>query len=192
MLPVTQFIESYGYLAVFVGSIFEGESVVLLGGLSSHGEYLSFSMLVLFAAIGAVVGDWSFFFLGRYKRDWIFARFPYFRHLIRRPSAFVERRPEIASFSMRFMYGFRHVVPFSMGTTSIPTSRFLMWNALGAVCWAIIFVSAGYLAGDVLEAILGDIRRYEFRIIVLSILAVITLNLIVRNVRAWLRRNTEK
>jgi len=192
MLSIEQFIESYGYLAVFIGAIFEGESVVLLGGLSSHGEYLAFPIVVLFAAAGAIVGDWTFFFLGRYKKDWILLRFPYFQQLMHKPIAFVEKKPKMAAFFMRFMYGFRHIVPFSTGTTNISTSLFLAWNGFGAISWAFIFVSAGYIAGDILEVVLGDIRKYEFRIIVFSILILTILNIIARAIRTWLRKNAEK
>ncbi|HMO77576.1 MAG TPA: DedA family protein [Candidatus Paceibacterota bacterium] len=186
MTSFISFIESYGYLAVFVGSIFEGESVVLIGGLSSHEEYLSFVGVVFFAFLGALVGDWSFFFLGRKKNVWLFDRFPAIARLLNKPTILVEKKPRFISFSMRFMYGFRHIIPLSIGKSRIPAKQFLLWNCFGAICWAIIVTTAGYLAGDVLETFFGDIKRYEFRIIIFTIIVIALFSAIARVVRIFL------
>jgi membrane protein DedA with SNARE-associated domain len=123
---------------LFIGSIFEGESVVLLGGLAAHENYLLFPLVVLFAALGAIVGDWGFFFLGRYKGQSFFKRFPSLLKMSQKPRELIEKRPRFLSFAMRFMYGFRHIVPASLGASNIPTRQFLFWNGLGAVSWALL------------------------------------------------------
>ncbi len=40
MNEIAQWIQQYGYVAVFIGTFFEGESVALLGGFIAHGELL--------------------------------------------------------------------------------------------------------------------------------------------------------
>jgi membrane protein DedA with SNARE-associated domain len=45
--------------------------------------------------------------------------------------------------------------------SSIPTWRFVLLNFTGAFLWAVVIGSAGYVFGSVLEAIIGDIKRYE-------------------------------
>jgi len=187
MFPITSFIESYGYLVVFIGAIFEGESVVLIGGISSYEAYLSFPLVCIIAMLGAIIGDWIFFFLGRYQSEWLLGRFPWIKRLMRRPIGIVESRPRFVSFAMRFMYGFRHVVPFSIGASNIPTPRFMIWNGFGAAVWALTFTSAGYLTGNLLEKVLGNIHKYEFRIIMLAIFMIVLFNIIVRGVRMVLQ-----
>jgi membrane protein DedA with SNARE-associated domain len=180
MLSIISFIKSYGYIAVFIGSIFEGESIILLGGLSAHETYLALPLVILFAIFGAMVGDWGFFFFGRYKKDFLIRKFPKIIKMTEKPRALVERRPEFISFAMRFMYGFRHVVPISIGMSKIPVRQFIVWNTLGAISWAFAIASIGYIAGDALERLLGNIRYYEFRIIVFAILGIAILSLIGR------------
>lgn len=191
MIPIISLIQTYGYLAVFVGSIFEGETIVILGGLASHESHLSYPLVALCAALGAIVGDWSFFFLGRYKKAVLFKRFSRLERMMRRPAAIVEKRPRLMSLSMRFMYGFRHVVPISIGASRVPAKEFLVWNGIGAVLWALAFTAAGYVAGNVLETVIGDIKRYEFRIIVFSVLTFSALWGGGRLVRMFLRRIPE-
>jgi membrane protein DedA with SNARE-associated domain len=191
MLTVIPFIETYGYLAVFAGAVFEGESIVLLGGLSSHEMYLSFPLVVAFATLGAITGDWTFYLLGKYRREALLKRFPNLEKLTKTPINLIERKPRLISFAMRFMYGFRHIVPFSIGASKVPTHKFLLWNGLGAVLWATTFTIGGYIAGNILEEILGDIRRYEFRIIVVTILIVATFWGIRHTTRFVLRQKQE-
>ena len=189
MFSITNFIETYGYLTIFIGSIFEGETIVILGGLAAHSEYTIFFLVVVFAFLGAITGDWFFFFLGRYKNDYIKNRFPCIKNILKKPTAFMEKSPRIVSFGMRFVYGFRHVVPFNLGGTSIRTSEFIFWNILGAITWALIFTTIGYLMGGFLEGFLGNIKKYEFRIIVITIVTIVIFNFIIKNIRIWLFKN---
>jgi membrane protein DedA with SNARE-associated domain len=186
MFPIISFIKSYGYLAVFAGAIFEGESIVLIGGLSSHEEYLSFVLVVFFAILGAIAGDWFFFFLGRNKKEVIYNRFPRLARLADTPKRLIEKRPRLISFGMRFMYGFRHIVPMSIGASAIPARQFLFWNTTGAISWAIVMTTAGYIAGDILEVVFRDIKQYEFRIIVLTVVVIVIFSAVPRVARIFL------
>ena len=182
------FIQSYGYLAVFIGAIFEGESILLLGGLSAYESYLAFPLVIFFSILGAIVGDWCFFFLGRYKREFIFRRFPRLYQVAQKPHSFIERKPRLSSFAMRFMYGFRHVVPVSIGMSRIPTTQFMTWNMFGAVMWAFVVTGLGYVAGEALESVLGNIRHYEFRIILFVVIGISMFGVVSRMVHLFLRK----
>jgi membrane protein DedA with SNARE-associated domain len=57
-------IAKYGYLAILIGTFFEGETILVLGGFAAHRGYL---MLAGVAAIG--LSFWSVrYFLGRRRR----------------------------------------------------------------------------------------------------------------------------
>jgi len=180
MFQIIPFIQSYGYIAIFIGSIFEGESIVLLGGLASYETHLFFPFVFFFAMLGAMAGDWFFFFAGRYKKDVIFKRFPRLFRMVKRPITAIEKRPKFISFAMRFMYGFRYLVPSGIGASNVPTRQFLFWNGLGALFWAFTITTAGYITGGVLESFLGKIKNYEFRIIVFTVVVVAVIMVVLR------------
>lgn len=167
------FIEGYGYLAVFVGSVLEGETVVLIGGLLSHELYLRFPVVVLCAFFGALVSDWGFFFLGRRRPAFFKKRLACLAKFAKTPTAFIENNPRTASFLMRYMYGFRHVVPYSIGASCIPTKLFLIWNSAGAFAWALTMTTGGYLAGNLLASLMVSVRDHETRVIII-ILSMVT------------------
>src|SRR3989344_939545 len=112
MFQIIPFIQSYGYIAIFVGSIFEGESIVLLGGFASHEKYLFFPFVFL--------------------------------------------------------------------------------NGLGALFWAFIVTIAGYIAGDVLESLFGEIKKYEFRIIVFTVVVIAATMIILRITQMILRQKKDE
>ena len=53
------------------------------------------------------------------------------------------------------------MTPFLIGAARISPLRFLVLNLVGATVWAVAVGVAGYLFGNALEAVLGDIKRYE-------------------------------
>jgi membrane protein DedA with SNARE-associated domain len=43
----------------------------------------------------------------------------------------------------------------------VPTREFIFLNIIGALVWAVIVGTGGYLFGHALEAMLGNIKHYE-------------------------------
>ena len=58
-------IDTYGYIAIFIGTLLEGETVLVLGGFAAFRGYLSLPYVILTAFIGSMLGDQFFFYLGR-------------------------------------------------------------------------------------------------------------------------------
>jgi len=58
-------IDHYGYLAVFVGTILEGDTVLMLAGFAAHRGYLSLPLVLGAAALGGFLGDQFWYWLGR-------------------------------------------------------------------------------------------------------------------------------
>lgn len=60
-MTLSALIARYGLAAVFAGTLFEGETVLLLAGYAAHRGYLDFSAVVAVAIVGAVAGDQFWF-----------------------------------------------------------------------------------------------------------------------------------
>src|SRR3982074_1514027 len=58
-------LQQYGYLALFVGAVLEGESVLVLAGFAAHQGYLHLPLVIFCAAAGGFLGDQIFFAIGR-------------------------------------------------------------------------------------------------------------------------------
>jgi len=156
-------IATYGYLAVAVGSFLEGETVLVVAGFAAHRGYLHFPYVLLAAFLGSLSGDQLYFFLGRRHGGALLSRRPRWQVHADRVHRLLERHPALFILGFRFglLYGFRTVAPFVIGMSRVPTSRFVLYNTIGAAVWALSVGALGYFFGHALELALGDVKRYE-------------------------------
>ena len=160
-VTLESFVDTYGYLAIIVGTFFEGETILVLGGVTAHRGYLALPGVIASAFVGSLVGDQLFFYLGRRHSQAVLARRPSWRARIDRATVLLERFRRPVMIGFRFLYGLRTVTPFVIGMSRIPAWEFFLYNAAGALLWAMAVGSAGYLIGNALELFLGDMRHYE-------------------------------
>lgn len=154
-------IETYGYLAVLIGSFLEGETVLVLGGFAAQRGYLQLPWVILAAFIGSLTGDQLYFHLGRRHNRIILSRHPAWQEKVVRVHDLLVRYKLPIIIGFRFLYGFRIITPFAIGMSRIPTVYFTILNFLGALVWAMIIGFAGYLFGNMAEAFLEDFRKHE-------------------------------
>jgi membrane protein DedA with SNARE-associated domain len=154
-------IGQYGYGAVFLGAFFEGESLLVLAGFAAHQGYLKLPWVMLVAMAGGFLGDQLFFWLGRRHGPWVRGRFPTLQPGFRRSDALIERHHRLLIVGVRFLYGLRTVGPMAIGMSGVPPMRFALLNGLGALLWAALVGGAGYLFGQVLQDMLGDVKAVE-------------------------------
>jgi membrane protein DedA with SNARE-associated domain len=155
----------FGYLAIAIGTFFEGETILILGGLAAHQGYLALPGVAICAFIGSLAGDQTAFLLGRRRGRAFLENRPRLRARADRVIALLERRQVALILGFRFLYGLRNVVPFAAGASRVPVRRFVALNAVGAIVWSIAFSVGGYYFGMALEAALGEIKRYELAVL---------------------------
>lgn len=160
-MDIPGLIDTYGYLAVFIGAFLEGETILALAGLAAHRGYLDFWLVVMTAMIAGFLGDQFYFFLGRYKGAAILARFPNWQERAHKFDAMLARWHAPLIIGIRFMYGFRIAGPIMLGMGRVSASKFVIYNFIGAAIWAPLIAGLGYLFGSALESVLSDVKRYE-------------------------------
>ena len=154
-------IDTYGYAAVLVGAFLEGETILALAGLAAYREYLDFRIVVVLALVAGFAGDQFYFWLGRRKGQQILRRFPNAQQRAERFDALLARWHAPLIVAIRFMYGFRIVGPVLLGMGRVPAWKFMVFNFIGAAIWAPLIAGLGYLFGNVIEALLDDLREVE-------------------------------
>jgi membrane protein DedA with SNARE-associated domain len=154
-------IRHYGYLAVFVGAVLEGETVLVLSGFAAHRGYLDLGWVIVIATLGGFAGDQFFFVIGRAHGSRVLARFPAIHAQAGRAQKLISRHQNWLIVGVRFMYGLRVAGPVLLGMSKVSHLRFAALNFVGAAVWATGFGGAGYLFGEAVELVLADARRYE-------------------------------
>lgn len=173
-MSLEHLISHYGYLAILIGTFFEGETILVLGGLAAHSGYLSLPWVIAVAFIGSLSGDQLYFYIGRAKGMAFIEKRPRWHKPAKKVFDLLHRHQLPLILGFRFLYGLRSVTPFAIGASGISPVRFLILNAIGALVWAITVGSLGYLFGHVVEQVMGEIKHYEIWFLVgLAVLAVV-------------------
>lgn len=173
-MDVNALISQYGYWALFIGCLAEGETFTLLGGVAAHEGLLRFGWVLLVAMCGGILGDTALFFVGRRYGEPILKRFKKHQKQIDKANRLIRKRPVLFVIGVRFMYGLRIVGPIIIGASRLSPRKFLLFNVIGAALWALIFVSLGYLGGQVIAPWLHTLDHHLKRIfwVVLAVVIV--------------------
>ncbi|WP_205952821.1 DedA family protein [Pantoea stewartii] len=159
-LDINGLITQYGYLALFIGCIAEGETFLLLGGVAAHEGLLHYSGVVLAAMAGGVVGDQMLYWIGRRFGTRILRRFKKHQDKVVKANRLIKRRPSLFVIGARFMYGFRIIGPIIIGASRLKPLKFFLLNVTGAAVWALLFVTLGYFAGDIIAPWLHKLDQH--------------------------------
>lgn len=155
-----------GYLAIFIGTWLEGETILIAAGFAAHRGLLSLPIVILVAIAGATLGDQLAFLLGRWKGEALIARFPSLAKQKSRIHAFLARHDFWLILIVRFLYGLRIAGPVILGSSQVPLLRFTVLNLIGAFMWAMLISGAGYAFGLVISSLIIDVRRIEAIVLV--------------------------
>jgi membrane protein DedA with SNARE-associated domain len=160
-MSLSELISNYGYFAIAIGTFFEGETVLVLGGFAAHRGYLELQWVITWAFLGTLFGDQLYYYIGRSQGMEFINRRPHWQARSARVFRLLHQHQILLILGFRFLYGLRTVTPFLIGASGIARLRFTVLNLLGAFVWAVAIGILGYVFGQTFELLLDDIKRYE-------------------------------
>jgi membrane protein DedA with SNARE-associated domain len=131
-------------------------ALVGIGALISAGE-INFWPIWVAAAVGAALGDWLSYWIGR-KLDrtaqniWPLSRHP---ELIPKGEAFMHKWGTAGIFIGRFFGPLRASVPLVAGIFHMPFWRFQIANVTSAFVWAAVLLTLGDVVAKIVKWIWG-------------------------------------
>jgi membrane protein DedA with SNARE-associated domain len=162
----------YGYLAVAGLVLIEdfgvpvpGETVLILAAVYAGGGRLSIVLVALLGFAGALLGDNIGFAIGHFGGRPLVER--YGRYAFITPARldtatwFFQRHGGKIIIVARFIEGLRQANGIIAGISGMRWPRFLVFNAIGAALWVIVWTSVGYFAGSNINTIYNHATRYD-------------------------------
>lgn len=200
MFDVSHLIQAGGLLLIaaiifaesgmFVGFFFPGDTLLLTAGVFAAQGKLSLASVILVVAAAAIAGDNVGYHIGkRYGRrlfrkpDGIIFRQEY----IQRAEHFYERFGSRTMLIAHFVPIVRTFVPPVAGVARMDYPKFVLFDAIGDIAWAVIVTLIGYWFGTKIP----NIDHY----IVLAVVAVVLITLgptIYHIVKALLEKRRRK
>jgi membrane protein DedA with SNARE-associated domain len=170
-IRMEEYLREFGYLALFIGTFLEGETILIIAAYLASKGMLNIYLVTLSAVAGTILGDQTYFYIGRIQGISFIQKRPNLKKKWVRISGLIERRENIIILAYRFVYGFRNITPFALGILNIHAMKFLILNVIAATIWAISFSVLGYSFGAMIR---NDIETYE-KVFALGILFIAVL-----------------
>lgn len=158
----------YGLFAVFLGTFIEGEVVVIAAGVLASLDFLSLPAVFATAFLATFLGDQFFFFLGR-KKGTAFLEKRHRKHWRKRAEKvhdLIHNHQNKILFGYRFLYGLRIPTLFAIGTSELPTQKFVLLNLINSIIWTSLFVFGGYFFGDIFITFVDNAKTYGKEVLI--------------------------
>ncbi|MEO1958934.1 MAG: DedA family protein [Nautiliaceae bacterium] len=168
-------LKEYGYIILFIWSIFEGETGLVMAGVLSHTGDMNLWLAILVAALGGFIGDQIYFYIGRLNKEWLHKEFKTHRRKFAKVKILLRKYGAWIIFIQRFMYGMRTIIPMAIGASGYDPKKFAIINLISAFIWASITIIPSYIFGEqILEILKWAKEHWYFAgvifIIILSLL----------------------
>ncbi len=141
------FLEEFGYLALMIGTFFEGETAILIASSLIHQGFFSATPMVIAGFAGSFVSDWLYYLIGRLNGKYFIDKRPKLKSRLEPVHTLFRKHQLQILLSYRFLYGFRVILPIIIGMSRVKPIHFLFFSIAGGLIWASIVSTAGYFVG---------------------------------------------
>lgn len=160
--PVLQWLNSHPELAglatflisalesvAIIGTIVPGSVMMSAIGALVGAGIIPFWSILIWAILGAIVGDGVSYWLGHYFKDRLHDIWPFRRHptLLASGERFFYKYGGMSVFIGRFVGPVRALVPLVAGMLGMTPLRFTIANVASAILWAPAYMLPGFILG---------------------------------------------
>ncbi len=185
---IGQFIQEYGnfiYPILFIiifcetGLVFlpflPGDSLIFAAGTFAAIGKMNFWLLIIIIIMSAILGDTVNYEIGKHfgKKILNNKKFKLIKdENLKKAEYLVKQYGGTAVLLARFMPIIRTIVPFVVGMGELHYPKFIKYNAIGGIVWVSLFLTMGYLFGNI-EAVQEHFTLIIIAIVILSLLPIL-------------------
>ncbi|MBI5073161.1 DedA family protein [Candidatus Woesearchaeota archaeon] len=149
-----------------------GDSLLFAAGAFAATGSLQIFWLFIIIAAAAILGNLLNYQIGSYLGPKVFKMENsklFNKEYLHKTEAFYEKHGAKAIILSRFMPILRTFAPFVAGIGKMNYGKFFLYNFIGAISWAVLFLSGGYFFGN-LEIVKNNFTAVIMLIIVISLI----------------------
>lgn len=185
---IGQFIQEYGnfiYPILFIiifcetGLVFlpflPGDSLIFAAGTFAAIGKMNFWLLIIIIIMSAILGDTVNYEIGKHfgKKILNNKKFKLIKdENLKKAEDLVKQYGGTAVLLARFMPIIRTIVPFVVGMGELHYPKFIKYNAIGGIVWVSLFLTMGYLFGNI-KAVQEHFTSIIIAIVILSLLPIL-------------------
>ncbi len=168
------------YTALGASSIVFEEANPIFGGIAARHGRAGMLGVVVAVTLGSWAASLALYYIGRWRIDWVRAKWPEKHRLLDGALAIVGRHPWRASLAVRFAYGLRLPLPIACGAARLPVGLYALAAGISSLVWALVFGYLGLAFGGAAIALLQFTHSLEVRLGVLVLVLAMVLTFIMR------------
>jgi membrane protein DedA with SNARE-associated domain len=157
-----ELMKEYGYTILYLWSILEGESGLVMAGLLTHTGDMNLYLSIFIAGLGGFTGDQIYFYIGRYNKKYVHSKLRGQRRKFALAHLLLKKYGWPIIFMQRYMYGLRTIIPISIGLTRYDAKMFAIINIFSAWVWGAITIIPVWYFGEEILTILKIAKQYWY------------------------------
>lgn len=165
-------LKTYGYIILFVWTIMEGETGLVMAGVMAKTGDMNLYLAILVATLGGFAGDQIYFYLGRFNKKFIHKELESHRRKFALANLLLKKYGWPVIFFQRYLYGLRTIIPMSIGLTRYSAKKFAFINFLSALVWASITITLAYIFGEEILKIVNWAKHHWYYALPIAIVTV--------------------
>ena len=171
------------YTALGASSIVFEEANPIFGGIAVRHGRATMLLVVIAVALGTWAASMALYYIGRWRIDWVHARWPEKRRLLDAALAIVERHPWRSSLAVRFAYGLRLPLPIACGAARVPVGLYTIGSGISCLVWTIGFSYLGLAFAGAALSLLQFTHRLDVRLGFAALVLTVALIFVMRRRR---------
>ena len=155
-------LKEYGYIILFIWSIMEGETGLVMAGILSHTGDMNLWVAIVVAALGGFIGDQIYYYLGRFNKNWVLKELNAHRRKFAKARLLLRKYGGWVIFIQRFIYGMRTIIPMTIGVLGYDLKKYAIINFISAFVWASVTIIPSYIFGEQLLEFLKWLKQHWY------------------------------
>ena len=145
-----ELLQNCGYVAAYIGTLIEGELLLLTIALAAKVGYMNFYGAMGMAFLGAYTRDWLTFLLARKSGRAIINKKPSLKNKLTKVNGLMEKNPTLILSTYRLIYGFTTLIVLMAGISGISMKKFALFSFISNTLWIVVIGGLGYFCGELM------------------------------------------
>lgn len=179
----------YKIPALFLGTFFFGDAVVLAAAFLAGNEIWPLSLVFIISVIGAILSDLVWFYIGPrlFNYSQKYERIKKHSERILPKIEQLGNHPFHLLVVSKFIYGTRILTIIYLAWKKINLGAFIIYDLIGSILWLIVLIPIGYLAGKSVINLLPALEDLKY-----ATIAILLLIIAVSLINVWIGKKFEK
>lgn len=161
----------FAEVGLLLGFFLPGDTLLIAAGIYAHAGHLSIVSVIVVVALAAIIGDSTGYFIGRQLGPRLFTKpdgLIFRKDHIDKAEAFYERYGAKTLLISHFLPIIRTFQPLLAGVGNMPYRRFVIFDIIGDILWAVSIPLLGYFVGSKIPGVDKYIQLVLVGVIVLT------------------------